>query len=120
MSFTFGPVQTKFLEALESGEYVQIRHSLAKDGGFCALGLANYVCELGESERNIFIQNTYDKLGLFSGVGSCKLTTESLFMKVCGHSAPSIASMNDSIGMSFKEIAAHLRKYPEWYFTHAV
>lgn len=113
MSFEFGQLQQKWLEALESGEYRQTTGRLHRKSsysepheGFCCLGVAKLVCNLEEtSETQLFA--TYHVLGLKSAGGGPAYSN-------CTDKDLSI--LNDQ-GMSFKEIANLLREKPEIYFT---
>ena len=117
MSFTFGPVQTMFLEALESGEHKQVFGHFQWGDGTCALGLANKVCKLGENENHVFLHDTYKKLGLRSSMGIC-VDVNSVGEEVIA--GPSIGILNDDMKLSFPEIAKCLRTYPQQYFAFSI
>jgi hypothetical protein len=116
-----GPQQTKFLEALESGLYLQGKgelHVLQESGimGHCCLGVADIVCDLKETEQTT-LHNTYEKLGLYSRSGDPSYGRESI--------KPSrkyymLTEYNDgAFGLparTHKEIAALIRKDPSIYF----
>jgi hypothetical protein len=127
MSFTFGPVQTKFVEALESGLYEQCFEEIRNGNATCAIGLADKVCNLGEIESHVFLYDNYPKLGLFSSTGKCQVPAGKPIIRIEDSSVsdlfytnPGIASLNDEFRFTFKEIAEHLRKYPDYYFAYPI
>ena len=121
MSFTFGPVQTKFLEALESGEYIQAHSNFEYRGTFCALGLANKVCGLDEYYTHVALHDTFPKLGLFSAMGTCQNENIYVVDKTGErYNKPAIIVLNDTAKFTFQQIAAHLRKYGQYYFKYAI
>ena len=132
--FVLGPNQTKWIEALESGKYDQTMHYLRaenyEDGdgeihnGYCCLGVA---CELfstspveilsksiysWDGEDAVATQEVIGKLNLFSPCGACYNadTTNPDFID--------LTELNDN-GWTFKQIAQHLRTYPQYYFKES-
>lgn len=108
MPFALGPLQTKWLEALESGEYKQCKTTLYDGVGYCCLGVAVKAVlnkPLKEYEQSVLSREDFIALGLFSDNGSPQVPD----YRGC------MAEMNDN-GMSFKEIAAILRATPTTYF----
>ena len=112
-----GPRQLKLVEALESGEYTQIRHWLKKRGCFCVIGVAYEISGLGEWESlsggSAHIYKFEDGSEALLGVKEplaeyYKLDPDDLLMH-----------QNDTEGKTFKEIAAEIREYPQSYFTEA-
>ena len=119
--FEFGPIQKQWLKNLKEHPERQYKEAL----GVKPVGSSYEACCLGElallagvahwSEGILFCGEDkettgmyYEKLGLRSGVGSPK----------SGHHS-SLATLNDD-EMTWPEIAAHVEKYPEVYFTKSV
>ena len=111
-----GPMQQKFVDALRSEKYIQGRLQLYSEysDSYCCLGVANVVCELKENSE-IFLDNTYEKLGLRNRYGSFD---KPYFI----HTTPyvSLLEMNDNGKMSFKDIANFIEENPELVFTRSV
>lgn len=109
-----GPRQRKWLRDLETTKAPQIQGLLRKfpllsmPGGYCCLGRAER--SLGVRAKDIvgnsLKQESYEKLGLIDGVGGAS-----------NYRLPSCVDMNDTKGMSFRQIAKHLRKNFRFYFT---
>lgn len=117
-----GPNQEKWVQALESGEYLQgIGHLNINNTNFCCLGV---LCELESSKltkrlcehrRDILYDNNscflpdilYNLYGFMSRQGDFKGNV--------GMDC-SLASLNDN-GVSFKEIAQIIRDDPSNVFT---
>jgi hypothetical protein len=109
-----GPLQTKWLDALESGEYEQTFKGALQDGdGYCCLGVANAVCELKESNE-FSLETTYDKLGLHDEVGTFVTVPATKF------DYSYLTGMNDVGRFSFEKIAGFIRANPEKVFTRSV
>lgn len=109
-----GPKQEQWLQALESGDYEQGRVRLEKNNRFCCLGVANKCLNLGEDDKHCLL-HTYEELGLLNESGS--------FLKsviVNGSAYTTLIGLNDIGSVSFKEIAAIIRKDPSNVFTHSV
>lgn len=88
-------IAEKWVEALRSGEYKQVRGSLKEDGRYCCLGV---ICEI----------NGKDKAGLKKGNALPSKTALKFFGLSYGE-ASALANMNDG-GRSFKYIAKHIEK----------
>jgi hypothetical protein len=115
-NFQLGPLQTKWLEALESGEYKQQTDNVLRNlSGFCCLGVANEVCELGESDRGYLI-HTYSYIGLRDEEGTFELPVEDRSTYI---GRRSLTTMNDSGMFTFKEIAKYIRENPENVFVES-
>lgn len=142
--FTFGPMQTKWLEALESGDYAQCKRSLKGDIGlglkqeasgqigYCCLGV---LCEIaglewheeGDDKSNYFrfgedTSNGYLPTGFAETVGlanSWGTLKKSITFKFKGEDRTShtLADLNDEFDQSFKDIAAYIRHDPHNVFT---
>ena len=102
-----GPNQEKFIAALESGKYLQGQACLKGWGKYCAFGVA---CELfaeGNSWQDLYIppSSVLDDLAM-QEFGRPLADNTGL---------ESVVSMNDN-GMSFADIAAHLREHGNMYF----
>jgi hypothetical protein len=107
--------QEKWLQALESGEFKQGEGRLQEDDSYCCLGVACRVAGVQGDLKGASL-TTYpdviEAMGLTESYG-CPIITF-----VNGQKLYSLTHMNDGLGKSFKEIAAHLRKYPEAYFVN--
>ena len=127
MSTNLGPLQLQWLEALESGKYIQGRDCLVTTGGkFCCLGVA---CDLFAGVKAFPVQNNIH--GKMAYIGETNYLPPIVINKLCFFSSDgaqdkslvnkskSIAQMNDE-GMTFKEIAAVIRKNPERFFSRPV
>jgi len=143
--FEFGPIQTKWLEALESGEYKQGKRELKSlvsfqgDVGkpvhhaYCCLGV---ICELQGL--------AWQDFGPLTGAGFCYMGSHAYnnylpedFAYSIGLRGPSgpftnpvnanncaysnLAEMNDDVEsrLSFKDIAAYIRHDPHNIFHHS-
>ena len=123
-------MREKWLEALESGEYQQTTMVLHDGRGYCCLGVAARV--MGKTFECLdgvyFVDNStqllrsYREIGLRSPAGSCALGCQSLVREyIREHYASStcgvnLTTLNDELGLTFKQIADILRKFPEAYF----
>ena len=117
-NFELGPLQTQWLEALESGKYEQGLQRLKINNKYCCLGI---VCELAglahdgfsrfispEGRHNAHLPHYLaEQYGFFSDDGV-----------VDGDSSDSLVRRNDS-GSSFAEIAAFIRANPKSVFKKA-
>lgn len=122
--FKLGPNQKKWLKALESGKYKRGKESLKVDYGdgfkYCCLGIAcevagaNWIkahddgCYTVNGRGGFLPKSIMEWLGVFYNDGSCPSGTY-----------PSMIAMNDEKNLSFKEIAARIRKRPEEYFKES-
>ena len=100
-------LREKWLMALESGEYVQIKRRMQKDGAFCALGLAEKICgnhNISGTQISLSAE-TQEKMG---------------FRHVHGYprdrKLSSVMVMNDFMGYSFAQIAKVVRENMDEYF----
>lgn len=111
--FEFGPLQTQWLEALESGKYEQGFRRLKHDGRYCCLGVLAELAGLPLDEPQYksmvhLTDNLTEQYGLHTNYG-----------EVLDDSAvPSLVGMNDD-GNSFAEIAAFIRANPKSVFKKA-
>lgn len=140
--FEFGPLQTKWLEELESGKHAQAREILSCSSGMCCLGVAaKHVLEIEpvrytpEDRQWEHIQNTSpdddwaelfngnemslsrelaDRLGLKSRDGDF-LKDGLVFGEVIILNNRSLVELNDN-GATFQEIAKVIRENPELIF----
>jgi hypothetical protein len=135
MSFEFGPDQTKWLEALESGKYTQDRGSLRGFAGYCCLGVADEVCGLHERASTMSLVETFGEMGLRNSDGASVLPVpgtlvEWLRSQLTGTLRKRLEDrfrnsgipfhltwFNDELRLNFKQIAHVLRTWPEVYFT---
>ena len=125
--------QEQWLRALESGEYEQTAGWLRAGDAFCCLGVA---CDLYDSTAWSAIsdyyyyghENVFDKvlprevqdwLGLRDGSGSFYGMSDSddntWTLKKTGVNNATLACLNDE-GVSFREMAAIIRRNPEAFF----
>lgn len=100
--------QTKWLEALESGEYDQCKNQLYdKDRGYCCLGIAEKLRDPDmhllkhSSEIGTPSNQTTSELNLFSPIGLLKDPNYN-----------SLTDLNDDHDFSFNEIAEYIREAP--------
>lgn len=131
--FEFGPIQTKWLEALESGNYKQGQGYLKNKDGYCCLGVLCEVMELEHSE--VESGATYFKCGQGESAAyvpqaavpstGLRSTAGGFFKHVRlanGNFYSGLTSMNDDLGnggMSFADIAAYIRHDPHNVFKAA-
>lgn len=123
--FKFGPIQTKWLKSLEQNPERQLKGYLGikfdyDDYKCCCLGelgLIAGICEWrnndlyvnsSRSNSSSYLYAVHEKVGLFSPQGDSK-----------DRELKGLARMNDD-GVTWPDIAAHVRKYPEQYFTKSV
>lgn len=128
--FEFGPLQTKWLDALESGQFLQTDGELrAEDSDgkmrYCCLGVANEVCQLGENWNDPVLEDTFSELGLFDSNGSTRKGVDlagelhyKLTFSEKNEQKRTLTQLNDN-GASFREIARILRAHPEDYFKES-
>jgi len=128
--FVFGPIQTKWLEALESGKFEQGRGQLKDGKRFCCLGV---LCELmqipwveddtnGHGYKEVAPEFTTNgnmpsevsqQVGFRDDIGGFKMSRE-----IRSPGGPmygwvgSLVGCNDLAKMSFKEIAELIRYDP--------
>lgn len=104
--FKLGPLQKKWIKALESGKYKQTTRYLKDHKEYCCLGVAKEVCGL-EEISNYSLKHTYNELGLYDceGISSDRKTA--------------LVLLNDIKKKSFKYIAYILKRYPERYFKES-
>ena len=120
-----GPLQRKWLKALESGKYRRGRMRLFDKGKYCCLGVACVVMGV-ERERNeygdvkfdgnddVLSRRLFRRIGLRGNAGYFKDGK----LEDAGDSE-CLAEMNDSDNFGFKKIAAFIRKHPEQVFRSA-
>ena len=133
----------KWLKALESGEYEQIKGFLRDQHGFCCLGVAEYINESPfiisngiyyyyQSEKDkenrtnghdgILSPKTRDRLGLLSRMGDVRDVHPTDIkggvyadIEINGDMYETLIGANDGCA-SFKDIAKTLREKPELFF----
>jgi len=122
-------LQEKWLQALESGEYEQCRERLFDSVGYCCLGVAvkvmgyEFECNgefLGEKQ----CLTNYLEIGLHDNEGfpdrtyasSIRDFIASEFKLKVGQPGLPLTALNDN-GLTFKQIAQVIRKFPQAYFT---
>lgn len=124
--FKLGPNQRKWLKALESGRYERGRTWLKVERKgklkYCCLGVA---CEIAGVEWQSNDGWRYSTSGCDSSLPESMIRWLGVFSQIgaVGHweiDAPSMAAMNDQLDLSFKKIAARIRKRPGSYFKESV
>jgi hypothetical protein len=124
MNNQFTPEQEEWLQALESGKYMQGRKWLNKGGNMCCLGVA---CELFKEKLrlNVVDAGAGDPIRYYAEQPNC--APDSIVELLClwgilGQSRTDgfrdLFQLNDDDGLTFPEIAAHIRKHPGQYFTN--
>ena len=143
--FEFGPLQTKWLEELESGKHAQAREILSCSSGMCCLGVAvKHVLEIepvrytsddpewgaienatpddewvetfNDNDVNLNAELA-DRLGLKSRDGNF-LKDGLVFGEVRILNSDSLVELNDN-GATFQEIAKVIRENPELIFKES-
>ena len=129
--FEFGPIQTKWLEALESGKYKQGMGRLrcSGDNKYCCLGVLCEVAGLEYAPENssYFFPGPDGVKTLYTGYLPPKFA-ESIGLRsdqarlarswaISGERYGTLTGANDSGEVSFAEIAAHIRHDPWNVFT---
>lgn len=125
-----GPNQEKWLQALESGTYLQTADWLTDNGCYCCLGVGCVIFKIPSRMVEDSDGNLRKGFGIVSSTGDAPNELLNLlalrdgagkFAKdnrlVCrGQTFPFLTSANDA-GVSFVEIAAFCRTHPESVFT---
>lgn len=128
----FTPEQEEWLQALESGRYRQINGRLGSGNGYCCLGVA---CEILHARLGVEkavrkfeeheVEGEFDRHYFdFCSSSLPSKVEQALRMEYKdgepkeGSKLQSLVSLNDVLGWSFQEIAAHIRKRPCHYFTN--
>jgi len=120
-----GPIQEKWLQALESGQFAQGKGFLCSDGKFCCLGVACEVLGLEKHKAGPYMhygptcadsaalipESGMELLGLYGRAGAIKGS-----ILVNGDTYSSLATLNDKSNLIFPEIAALIRANPEKFF----
>jgi hypothetical protein len=116
-----GPIQTRIVEALESGKYHQIRFDMCdnkRENCFCALGLIAHIINSPITTTEV---KNYKDAGLYSEHGTMKAK----MLNSAGYVVCSIMGMNDGTSpksfdyFTFKQIAAEMRKLPSIFFSES-
>lgn len=134
--FEFGPIQIKWLEALESGEYKQADGRLwdKPSDSYCCLGVAAKLAgiewqDMPEAYDTGFVFGEGETLSVSNGflpVGAADVIglrgprgDFAQMVQVCGSHADTLANLNDHYKLSFADIAAYIRHDPHNVFKHA-
>lgn len=122
-----GPKQRLWLEKLRSGEYEQgkgILHSL--DHKFCCIGVACDLflassCKVGDFQSFYLPHPT--ECYVYGAYNTAAAMPAELYEELCVHPedqyfdvSRDLAYMNDSLGLSFAEIADKIEATPERFF----
>lgn len=110
--------QEKWLNALESGAFRQATSALQDGDCFCCLGVACIVAEgqgVPVQRKNgvLFGNDLNDQPHVFNWLGLRGMNGSS--SEYTDEISDSLAGMNDH-GKTFGELAALIRKYPEYFF----
>ena len=110
-----GPNQLKWVEALESGDYIQGDMSLLKDSNdkYCCLGVAEEIF----GQTCVLRGDCYSFGPEMDTAYSTQLAINNLKMNNAG--MMKAASLNDCENFTFKEIAKYIRDNPELFFTES-
>lgn len=106
-----GELAIMWIAELLTGTYKQNKGSLGDvDKGFCCLGVANYVCDLRETNVDGLVHTRSEiglrhDTGLSSGLGSFK---------------KSLVTLNDVHDITLDKIGEVLAQYPHNYFEEEV
>ncbi len=118
MEYQFNEFQSKWLEALESGEYKQGAGALFNNDLYCCLGVACAVLGMTRESNGKFTDaggfapiNVQEAMRIDGGIGRINKSTPLGEQK-----ATSLAEANDQ-GVTFSEIAAFIRSSPTAVFT---
>lgn len=127
-SFELGPMQTAWVQALESGKYQQGEGRLCKDDKYCCLGVACEVFGLkhymeGGQKR---YQSEAGSVTSYPPTELCIRLGLRNYVGGLGRSIPatdgyhgSLVSLNDAAQAPFSEIARLIRLDPANVFTHS-
>ena len=92
-------LKSKWVKALKSGKYKQVREHLRHAGRFCCLGV---LCEVAGMERKGKSYSITDENEL--GYDGCEV------VGLSNEQQNTLIRMNDSAKMSFKEIASYIER----------
>lgn len=124
-----GPLQTEWLERLESGNYVQGKTYLCRVRGdekqYCCLGV---LCQMLSEKALIEVPEWSNTVLVWEGCSNADVPDKGVaLMGLYGSTGDpkvwegnlSLANMNDR-GLTFKDIAKEIRTRPELYFQKSV
>jgi hypothetical protein len=124
--YKFTPMQLKWLEALESGEYKQAVGHLEKNGSYCCLGVAASVCGVASESMHKkgdleSLPEVVESLGLKGEDGDFGdvFETDELDEDGIPLWADCLIKVNDDLHWDFKQIAQFIRENPELVFVDA-
>lgn len=114
-----GPNQKRWINELKSGNYNQCFGRLFRwtedlYPSFCCLGVAKVVLNLTEADP-YDLTNSYRNLGLRDADG----TLHCSYISKSGSIFRSLTALNDTSGMSFKEIAEYIEANPKNVFAES-
>ena len=119
-NFKLGPKQKKWIKALKSGKFKKAKNDLEVDGGYCCLGVANCVLDLGEdTSKYTSLAKTHKKLGLYDECGEIHNEYNGYQFPRGTKTYNSLADMNDK-DISHKKIAEFIETNPELVFSRSV
>jgi hypothetical protein len=129
--YKFTPMQLKWLEALESGEYKQGIGHLHQEGKYCCLGVGASVCGVPDEamgkkgELDGDLAEVVEMLGLRGPCGNFddpyKLKSGEVDEELedALEFIYSLVDPNDELDWDFKQIAQFIRENPELVFVDA-
>lgn len=128
--FVLGPNQTKWIEALESGNYKQGKSVLHQENGaMCCLGVAAHIfAEENRPEKIVPRLVEGEAKGCYYYQGEATeapmyvMETIALMDPIANSSnrlLPPLVVLNDDKDWSFAQIAQHLRKNAQFYFKES-
>lgn len=120
LPYTFTPAQRRWIDALRSGNFKQVKRNLTHAGRFCCLGVACTISEISLDKRwkqekclSDFAVDVQQELGLRDEVGRFINRFE---VGKKGKNVSSLAAANDE-GCTFAEIADFIEAHPEEVFV---
>lgn len=126
MTQPLGPNQILWIEALRSGKYPQGKSNLCINGKYCCLGVGCEVLGIPKTPNSSLYSNDINE-GEIRYESHGATDPESLIQKLklyscTGRPKPktykySLVTLNDSMNMTFDDIADELEKNPERWFT---
>ncbi len=111
-----GPNQEKWVAALESGQYKQVKGCLSSDHGYCCLGVACEILEIPKTRGDYHTYFTYDGDTAVLPDSAKQLLAMRTDNGAINGDAFSLVALND-IGKTFSEIAQVIRDSADELFS---
>lgn len=102
---------TKWIDALRSGKYKQIKNTLCRDGGYCCLGVLGHINGLSDHIMSEFDDLFYERIPKDNLPKELFLSQEDTGKRDI---QAVVAQLNDSAGYSFSEIADWIEQNVEF------